>query len=122
MNDTNAPHLLLGLIELDKAGTVLYSRLDKNGARPDINGQNFFSEVAPFNNVEDFRQLIDTFTQGPTQAHCLSFICEFNDCRVPVRVLLARICERSLPERPTKSILIHIREAWAGATAGLQRA
>ncbi len=100
----------LGLIELDQAGTVLYSRLEKGGARLDINGRNFYSEVAAFKNVEDFHRLVDAFTKGRNPAGGFSFNCDFDDCRVPVRVLLARMSERSNGAR-TKSILVHIRRA-----------
>ncbi len=111
MNSSIAPHPeLLGLIELDQAGTVLYSRLDRKGASPDIKGRNFYSEVAAFKNVEDFHRLVDAFTKGRNPAGGFSFNCDFDDCRVPVRVLLARMSERSNGER-TKSILVHIRQA-----------
>jgi hypothetical protein len=38
---------LLGLVELDAAGTVLYARLEKDDVRRDLSGLNFFSQVAP---------------------------------------------------------------------------
>ncbi len=49
---------LLGLFELDEAGTVLYSRIEPDGeprvAGPDVSGRNFYEEVAPFDNVAEF--------------------------------------------------------------------
>jgi hypothetical protein len=101
---------LLGLVELDQTGTVLYSRLDENNVRKDMSGLNFFSEVAPFNNVEDFRRLIDEFRRGREQANSFEFACHFEDETVAVRVLVARIRERTNGEQ-TKSVLVHIRRA-----------
>ena len=53
---------LFGLFEIDKAGTVLYSRVepdgDHGGAPPDVSGRNFFAEVAAFENAEELRQRI----------------------------------------------------------------
>lgn len=110
MNDSTTPHPeLLGLIELDQAGTVLYSRLERGGASPDINGRNFYSEVASFRNTEDFHRLIDDFAKGHAQTNGFNFTCDYDAGAVRVRVLLARIRERANGER-TKSILVHIRQ------------
>lgn len=108
---------LLGLLELDAAGTVLYFRTersaDANGERGetplDITGRNFFGEVAPFRNVEDFHHRLDSFYKSSDQANSFEFDCDYEGQTVPVRVLLARICERS-ESRATKSMLVHIRE------------
>jgi hypothetical protein len=105
---------LLGLVELDAAGTVLYSRFDggqaADAAWPDVTGRNFYTEVAPFENVGEFRQQLDLFTRGSLPAHSLDFTCDYEDGPLAVRVLLARIRERT--ERDvTKSILVHIRMA-----------
>jgi hypothetical protein len=105
---------LFGLFELDPAGTVLYSRVEPDGhsssTRTDVAGHNFFDEVAPFENVEEFRQHISDFTLSSGQADNFNFTCRMNDDSLPVRVLLARIRERSNGAR-TKSILVHIRKA-----------
>jgi hypothetical protein len=110
----NNPHSthpqLLGLVELDPAGTVLYARLERDGEGRDLGGLNFFSEVAPFKNVEEFRRRIEGFASGKEPANSFNFICEFGDGLVPVRVLLARIRDRADGWR-TKSILVHIRQA-----------
>lgn len=99
---------LLGLIELDQAGTVLYARLEKDDVRRDLSGLNFFSEVAPFSNVEEFRRRIDEFSSGREQADSFNFTCNFDDGEMLVRVLVSRIRERT-NGRCTKSILVHIR-------------
>jgi hypothetical protein len=104
-----------GLVELAPSGTVLYSRVElDNGARGaaahDLTGLNFYTEVAPFKNVGEFRQELDNFSRGQQPASSLDFTCQYEDGPLNVRVLLARIRERT--ERDTtKSILVHIRKA-----------
>ena len=109
-----APQKLFGLLELDVAGTVLYSRLEGDDKLHDpaanVAGLNFFSEVAPFLNVEEFQQRLDTFNRSSEQANSFAFSCAYEDGAVPVRVLLARIRERSNDYR-TKSLLVHIKRA-----------
>lgn len=101
---------LLGLVELDQAGTVLYARLENDDVRRDLSGLNFYSEVAPFRNVEEFRRRIDEFTSGRDQANSFNFTCDFDDGAVPVRVLVSHLRQRKNGER-TKSILVHIRQS-----------
>jgi hypothetical protein len=110
VNDLNSIHpQLLGLLELDLAWTVLYARLERDPARRDMSGMNFFSDVAPFKNVEEFRRRLEEFSKGKEQANSFNFTCDFEDDTVPVRVLVARIRERSNGQR-TKSIIVHIRQ------------
>lgn len=105
---------MYGLIELDAAGTVLYTRFEGDAAASfaalDAAGRNFYTEVAPFKNVGEFRQQLDCFRKGTQPAESVDFTCEYEDGPLPVRVLLARIRERS-EEDVTKSILVHIRRA-----------
>ena len=113
MNNQNSIHSqLLGLVELDQAGTVLYARLEKEPAQahPDINGLNYFFDVIPFKNVKEFRRHIEDFRSGQSQANSFNFTCEFDDGHIPIRVLVARIRERSNGDR-ADSILVHIRQA-----------
>ena len=104
---------LFGLFELDPTGTVIYSRIEGDGNRletiPDFSGHNFYEEVAPFSNVEEFRLRVHQFTRGATAADNFNFDCRYGDEVTPVRVLLARIRERSSSEC-TKSVLVHIRK------------
>ena len=105
---------LFGLLELDVAGNVLYSRLE-GGDNLDnpataVAGLNFFSEVAPFINVEKFLHRLDTFNRSSEQAHSFTFNCDYEDGAVPVRVLLALIRERTNDDH-TKSLLVHIKKA-----------
>lgn len=105
---------LYGLIEIDPAGTVLYTRFEGEGAAyysaRDCTGRDFYAEVAPFRNAVEFRQRLDDFRRGPQAAHSMDFTCEYADGPLAVRVLLARIRERSEYD-VTKSILVHIRKA-----------
>lgn len=106
---------LFGLIELDPAGTVLYSRIEGDGVGtgsrgPDVTGRNFYTEVASFKNVGEFRKQLDSFNRSSQPASSIDFTCDYEDGPVSVRVLLARIRERSQDDT-TKSILVHIRKA-----------
>jgi hypothetical protein len=114
MSRTTPPgHRLFGLFELDTAGTVLYSRIEPDGqptgAPPDLAGRNFYAEVAPFHNVEEFRRRVTQFTAGASPTANFKFDCQYGDCAQPVKVLLARIRERA-DGRRTKSVLVHIRK------------
>lgn len=105
---------LLGLFELDPAGTVLYSKFEPDGEPrdppPDAAGRNFYEEVAPFANVEEFRRRVSEFARGGSPADKFYFDCQYDgEETLPVRVLLARIREGSSGS-PTKSVLIHIRK------------
>jgi hypothetical protein len=105
---------LFGLFELDEAGTVLYSRIEPDGepcgTAPDMSGRNFYEEVAPFENVAEFRRLVTEFAHGASPADSFKFDCRYEGCVYPVKVLLARIRERVNHDR-TKSVLVHIRKA-----------
>ena len=104
---------LYGFVELDPAGTVLYARVEPDGtplpgAAPDYKGRNFYTEVAPFKNIAEFKEQLDAFDRGPQPAHSLDFTCDYEDGPLLVRVLLARIRERSQADAG-ESILVHIR-------------
>ncbi len=105
---------ICGLLELDAAGTVLYSSVERNvksnDSTGDVVGHNFYSEVAPFINVEEFQQHLDNFNRSGAQAHGFAFTCHYADGAVPVRVLLARVRDHANRSR-TNSLLIHIRKA-----------
>lgn len=75
-----------------------------------LRGRDFFSEVVPFENAEEFRQCINNFRASSRQASSISFTCRYQDGPLNVRVLLARIRERP-DEHLTKSILVHVRKA-----------
>ncbi|HZI20349.1 MAG TPA: hypothetical protein VEY09_17340 [Pyrinomonadaceae bacterium] len=102
------------MLELDAAGTVLYSGIEidrgSDTSSSDVTGHNFYSEVAPFLNVEEFHQLLDTFDRGGERANSFVFNCDYEDGAVPVRVLLARTSERTNGDH-TRSLLVHIKKA-----------
>lgn len=104
---------LLGLFELDDAGKVLYYRNDvggetNGGTLPDIVGHNFYNDVAPFENVEEFRRCVTEFTRSATAADSFNFECRYGSSAHSVKVLLARICE-SVNRDKTKSILVYLK-------------
>jgi hypothetical protein len=107
---------LFGLLELDAAGKVLYSRLEGDGTGDldcpvaDVTGHNFYSEVVSFLNIEEFHHHLEIFNRSTEQANSFQFNCDYEDGAVAVRVLLARIRERSNDYR-TKSLLVHIKKA-----------
>ncbi|HEX8118612.1 MAG TPA: hypothetical protein VF521_15160 [Pyrinomonadaceae bacterium] len=90
-------------------GTVLYARFEGQGA-PNCAGLNFYTEVASFRNVGEFRDHLESFSRGSQPAQSIHFTCDYEDGPVNVRVLLARVRERSEAD-VTKSILVHIRRA-----------
>lgn len=104
---------LFGLLELDAAGTVLYSRIETeggpDGSPSDVRGHNFYSEVVSFLNVEEFQHRLDIFGRGSEHAYSFVFNCDYEDGAVPVRVLLARIRERTNGDH-TQSLLVHIKK------------
>ena len=104
---------LLGLFELDDTGKVLYYRRDiadeLSGTSPDIVGHNFYNEVAPFENVEEFRRCVTEFTRSATAADSFDFECRYGSSAHRVKVLLARICE-SVNRENTKSILVYLKQ------------
>ena len=105
---------LFGLFELDDAGTVLYSRIEPegephDGIAPDINGLNFYEQVAHFENVEEFRRRVTQFARSSSPVDSFKFDCCYEGTAQTVKVLLARIRERVDNDR-TKSVLVHIRK------------
>ena len=103
---------LYGLVELDQAGTVLYTRFEGDGAAAlperDCAGRNFYTEVVPFRNAGELRQKLEAFSKGSLPALSMDFVCDYEDGPVAVRILLARIRERAERDE-TKSVLVHIR-------------
>lgn len=101
---------MLGLFELDRTGEILYYRMDSPSTSVDMTGHNFYDEVAPFENVDEFRQCVTDFMRGARAADSFDFDCHYEGSDRPVRVLLARICEH-VNRNDTKSVLVHIRRA-----------
>lgn len=93
---------------------MLYSRIEGDGgghsSAPEVTGRNFFSEVASFLNVGEFRECLDRFRRGSQPASSIPFTCQYADGPVRVKVLLARMQERSAHDL-TQSLLVHIKKA-----------
>ena len=106
-----APRKLFGLLELDPRGTVIFSKFEgeeKLAGAVDVVGRNFFSEVATFLNVAEFRQRFETFDSKPEPSSSFTFNCDYEDGAVPVRVLLARLREDT---KYPESVLVYIKKA-----------
>lgn len=106
---------LFGLLELDAEGKVLYSRIEmednSRGSSADVTGHDFYSEVASFLNVKEFQQCVDDFNRSSKRASSFVFNCDYADSIVPVRVLLARIRQRTNNNR-LQSLLMHIKKIY----------
>lgn len=105
---------LYGLVELDAEGYVLYYNPEKDGtpalSRAEIVGQNFFTDVAKFDAVREFREKVNAFWLGHAPASSFNFTFDYKHAHYPVRILLARIHDHSEMGR-RDSIFVHIRKA-----------
>ena len=102
---------LFGLLELDPRGTVIFSKLEgdeKAAGAVNAVGRNFFSDVATFLNVAEFRQRFETFDSNPEPSSSFMFNCDYEDGAVPVKVLLARLKEDTTYPG---SVLVYIKKA-----------
>lgn len=104
--------LPLGLLEMDYSGTILYYERERDGASggdaPDLVGRNLFTDVTPVSCSPDFRRLVKGFCDG--HAPNASFQCavRIGDRDLPVRVLLARLHEKSQAGR-RDSVIVQIK-------------
>jgi len=108
-----AQQKLFGLLELDQRGTVIFSKLEGDEELTgvaDVVGRNFFSDVATFLNVAEFRQRFETFDSNPEPSSSFMFNCAYEDGAVPVKVLLARLREDT---GYPGSVLVYIKKASA---------
>jgi hypothetical protein len=106
-----ATQKLFGLLELDPLGTVIFSKLEgdeKSAGVVNVVGQNFFSEVATFLNIAEFRQRFESFGNNPEPSSSFMFNCDYEDGAVPVKVLLARLREDT---GYPGSVLVYIKKA-----------
>jgi len=90
-----------GLFELNNDGTVLYSRFRQNNellnASAELVGQNFFEEIAGFENAKDLRRIFNNFVKSNQFTDNFVFDCRFDEKTVPVRVMMVRAFENSYP-------------------------
>jgi len=107
------PAEIYGLFELDSAGTVMYSKIESGDYSAkgwtEFNGLNFFDEVAPFKNVEEFRRRFRYFVKGSDAAEKFNFICQFDEQPLEVKVMLTQISEREF-DASSKLIIVDIRK------------
>jgi hypothetical protein len=89
----------VGIFELDTAGTVLYSRksaanLTNENVQSPV-GQNFFDQIADFENAPDFRRRFRNFITSHQTKENFHFECRSMQGNVPVRVLMLRATEKN---------------------------
>ena len=103
---------LFGLFELSDEGTVLYSRCAAARSTERLSenvGRNFFDDVAPFENTDEFRRHLNRFIQSDFPSESFDFTCQINNQNIPAKVMLVRIIERSSDER-AKTTIVDIRK------------
>jgi hypothetical protein len=102
----------LGLWELDEAGTVLHYEPTGGGRPPfppsEVIGRNFFGEIVPAAQAEEFRERLARFFSGHAPTDSFDLTLQLGEDSVRTRILLARIHERVAPGG-AESILIHVR-------------
>jgi hypothetical protein len=103
---------LFGLFELDEKGMVLYSRVEyeKPKSVPDkgLNGSNFLTVVEAFDGGNQIAEKITFFTTSSMVADSFRATLKGESGVLPVKILLARIRDRSSAGR-TKSVMVHIK-------------
>src|SRR5215510_9145593 len=101
---------LMGLFELDEEGTVLYSSIESTSGymyrEPRLDGANFFTEIASFNNKDDFHRRFDIFRLADNRACTFGFTCEYPDGEFAVKVVMARL----FLDQNHSSFLVHLRK------------
>jgi hypothetical protein len=105
---------MFGFYELDDDGNILYSRVNTGQNTRTTNnqvvGQNFFREVAGFENSEDLRQHFRRFLSSRSPADTFRFDCLFGSHTVPARITLTKGHE-SDAEGTAGIVIMDIREA-----------
>lgn len=90
-----------GLFELSNDGHVLYSRFRRNNelinATPELVGQNFFDEIAGFENAKDLWRIFNNFVKSNQFTDNFVFDCRYAEKTVPVRVMMVRAFENNYP-------------------------
>ncbi len=104
---------LFGLFELDSDGKIIYSRdfskLGFAATNVALVGRNFFDEVAPFNNVEEFRRHFKYFVKSDQPTENFIFDCQYDGAVISVKVKISQVSEREFDERKNLFI-VDIRE------------
>jgi len=91
----------------------MYSKIESGDysahGRTKFIGLNFFEEVAPFKNVEEFRRRFRYFAQGSGSSQKFNFVCQFDELPLEVKVMLTQISESEFDVR-SKLIIVDIRK------------
>lgn len=101
----------LGFFELDGAWTVLYYKPDRGGSAhvEQVVGLNFFKDIAAISRCGDLQEKIEGFRHGPRPAHHFTHTFEHDHGSLEVKVLLARIHEKT--PGGGDSVFVHIKQA-----------
>lgn len=106
----------LGLWELDANGTILHyePELGERALQTSaVLGKNFFSEVVPASEVQEFRDHVERFVVGSAPAHSFDLTLQFEVGDIRTRILLGRIYGSK--SSAAKLILVHVRRDQASA-------
>lgn len=99
-----------GLVELDDVGTVLYYNRDGGAPAQEMVGRNFYTDVAPVADAQEFRNTLAAFRRAHAPSHSFNFTFHTADANLPTRILLARIHEKS-EAGGRGSLLVQIKKA-----------
>jgi photoactive yellow protein len=115
MMETLSHTLPFGLLELDAAGTVIrYSPAAEQHSPvspQDILGRNFFTEVAPYNQVSEVKSRFLSFMANGDTVQKFSIICPSDEKNVKIQIMLARVTER-LEQGRERLALVRIMPEW----------
>ena len=97
MIETLSHTLPFGLLELDAAGTVIrYSPAAEQNSpiqAQDILGRNFFTEVAPCEQVSEVKSRFLAFMAFGDAVQKFSIICPVEQRNIKIQIMLARVTE-----------------------------
>lgn len=103
----------LGFYELDTDGTVLYSRIKRDGqfekATSLLVGRNFFDDVLTCQNSEIFRRRFRRFVSGGITHENFIFDYVLSESIIPLKVMLMRITENT-GSKCQSLIIVDIRQ------------
>lgn len=109
----DSSNFISGIFELDNVGTVLYSRFRKSDGlldfTPQLAGQNFFDDVAGFENVREFHYKFRNFVSSNQFSNNFVFNCEFSQKTIPLRVMILRTSEIN-PSEKRDILIVDIRK------------
>ncbi|HEX6125782.1 MAG TPA: hypothetical protein VFZ23_10470 [Pyrinomonadaceae bacterium] len=106
---------VFGLYELSGDGTVLYSRArNEEGLREpahDLVGQDFFRDIAPFENTDDLRRHFRRFITSDRPVDTFVFDCLIKSEVVRAKVHMTRAYEHDRDHHAEGIVIMDIRKA-----------